>query len=31
VHTLHDPVDYKLRDIGRYRLDSRPPEPTPYS
>ncbi|HEY9068066.1 MAG TPA: acyl-CoA dehydrogenase family protein [Burkholderiaceae bacterium] len=31
VHTLHDPVDYKLRDIGRYRLDGRPPEPTPYS
>lgn len=31
VHTLHDPVDYKLRDIGRYRLDGRLPEPTPYS
>ena len=31
VHTLHDPVDYKLRDVGRYRLEARIPEPTPYS
>ncbi len=31
VHTLHDPVDQKLRDIGRYRLDDRSPDPTPYS
>lgn len=31
VHTLHDPVDYKLRDIGRYRLDGRAPDLTPYS
>ncbi len=31
VHTLHDPVDYKLRDIGRYRLEGRAPDPTPYS
>jgi alkylation response protein AidB-like acyl-CoA dehydrogenase len=31
VHTLHDPVDYKLRDIGRYQLDGRVPEPTAYS
>lgn len=31
VHTLHDPIDYKLRDIGRYLLDARVPEPTPYS
>ncbi len=31
VHTLHDPIDYKLRDIGRYVLDGRIPEPTPYS
>jgi alkylation response protein AidB-like acyl-CoA dehydrogenase len=31
VHTLHDPVDYKLRDLGRYALDGRVPEPTPYS
>jgi alkylation response protein AidB-like acyl-CoA dehydrogenase len=31
VHTLHDPVDYKLRDIGRWQLLGQPPEPTPYS
>ncbi|QJE02437.1 monooxygenase [Massilia forsythiae] len=31
VHTLHDPVDYKLRDLGRFALDGRLPEPTPYS
>ncbi|MDB5754431.1 MAG: monooxygenase, partial [Massilia sp.] len=31
VHTLHDPIDYKLRDLGRYALDGRVPEPTAYS
>ena len=31
VHTLHDPIDYKLRDLGRYLLDGQFPEPTPYS
>jgi alkylation response protein AidB-like acyl-CoA dehydrogenase len=31
VHTLHDPVDYKLRDLGRHALDGRLPDPTPYS
>ncbi|MFT3956061.1 MAG: acyl-CoA dehydrogenase family protein [Piscinibacter sp.] len=31
VHTLHDPVDYKLRDIGRFRLEGRVPEPGSYS
>jgi alkylation response protein AidB-like acyl-CoA dehydrogenase len=31
VHTLHDPIDYKYRDIGRYLLDGQYPEPTPYS
>jgi alkylation response protein AidB-like acyl-CoA dehydrogenase len=31
VHTLHDPVDYKLRDLGRYALDGTVPEPTAYS
>lgn len=31
VHTLHDPVDYKLREIGRHLLDGVPPEPTSYS
>jgi alkylation response protein AidB-like acyl-CoA dehydrogenase len=31
VHTLHDPVDYKLRDLGRFALDGSFPEPTAYS
>ncbi|MDY7537462.1 acyl-CoA dehydrogenase family protein [Undibacterium sp. 5I1] len=31
VHTLHDPIDYKLRDLGRYVLSGSLPEPTPYS
>lgn len=31
THTLHDPIDYKLRDIGRYALERRLPEPTLYS
>lgn len=31
THTLHDPVDYKLRDIGRYALEGTLPEPTLYS
>jgi len=31
VHTLHDPVDYKLRDLGRYQLEGRIPDPTSYS
>lgn len=31
VHTLHDPVDYKIRDLGRYALDGAVPEPTAYS
>jgi alkylation response protein AidB-like acyl-CoA dehydrogenase len=31
VHTLHDPVDYKLRDIGRHALDGTLPEPTAYA
>ncbi|NHZ96702.1 acyl-CoA dehydrogenase family protein [Massilia sp. CCM 8734] len=31
VHTLHDPIDYKLRDLGRYVLDGSVPEPTAYS
>ena len=31
VHTLHDPVDYKLRDLGRFRLEGRIPDPTSYS
>jgi alkylation response protein AidB-like acyl-CoA dehydrogenase len=31
VHTLHDPVDYKLRDLGRHALLGDFPVPTPYS
>ncbi|MET0312371.1 MAG: acyl-CoA dehydrogenase family protein [Burkholderiaceae bacterium] len=31
THTLHDPIDYKLRDIGRWALERRLPEPTLYS
>jgi alkylation response protein AidB-like acyl-CoA dehydrogenase len=31
VHTLHDPVDYKLRDVGRHALLGEFPVPTPYS
>lgn len=31
VHTLHDPIDYKLRDLGRYALNGALPEPTAYS
>jgi alkylation response protein AidB-like acyl-CoA dehydrogenase len=31
VHTLHDPVDYKVRDLGRYALSGTLPEPSPYS
>jgi alkylation response protein AidB-like acyl-CoA dehydrogenase len=31
VHTLHDPVDYKLRDLGRHALTGVHPEPTAYS
>lgn len=31
VHTLHDPIDYKLRDLGRHALEGRHPDPTPYS
>jgi alkylation response protein AidB-like acyl-CoA dehydrogenase len=31
VHTLHDPIDYKLRDLGRYLLEGEFPEPTSYT
>jgi alkylation response protein AidB-like acyl-CoA dehydrogenase len=31
VHTLHDPVDYKLRDLGRFALEGTLPAPTAYS
>jgi len=31
VHTLHDPVDYKLRDLGDWVLNQHLPEPSFYS
>ncbi|MAM57411.1 MAG: monooxygenase [Salinicola sp.] len=31
THTLHDPVDYKIRDLGRWALNRHFPEPTAYS
>ena len=31
THTLHDPIDYKLRDLGRWALLGQYPEPTAYS
>jgi len=31
THTLHDPVDYKLRDLGAYALAGKPPTPSFYS
>ncbi|QUP54695.1 acyl-CoA dehydrogenase [Ralstonia syzygii] len=31
THTLHDPLDYKLRAIGRYALEGILPEATLYS
>jgi alkylation response protein AidB-like acyl-CoA dehydrogenase len=31
VHTLHDPIDYKYRDLGRFALQGTLPEPSAYS
>jgi alkylation response protein AidB-like acyl-CoA dehydrogenase len=31
VHTLHDPFDYKLRELGDWRLNGRLPTPSFYS
>lgn len=31
THTLHDPLDYKLRDLGRWALKGEYPTPTSYS
>jgi alkylation response protein AidB-like acyl-CoA dehydrogenase len=31
THTLHDPVDYKLRELGQWALSERLPTPTFYS
>lgn len=31
THTLHDPVDYKIRDLGNYTLNNIYPEISAYS
>ena len=31
VHTLHDPLDYKVRDIGNWVVSGVPPTPSLYS
>jgi len=31
THSLHDPVDYKLRDLGEWVLNAKPPTPSFYS
>ncbi|HSC84132.1 MAG TPA: acyl-CoA dehydrogenase family protein [Pseudomonas sp.] len=31
VHTLHDPLDYKVRDIGNWVINGVPPTPSLYS
>lgn len=31
THTLHDPVDYKIRELGRFALSEQLPEPSFYS
>ena len=31
THPLHDPIDYKLKDIGRWLLSGAAPEPGAYS
>ena len=31
VHTLHDPADYKLRELGDWALNGRHPKPSFYS
>ena len=30
VHTLHDPLDYKVRDLGNWLVNGKVPEPSPY-
>lgn len=30
THTLHDPVAYKLNELGRYYLNGKEPAPSPY-
>lgn len=31
VHTLHDPLDYKVRDIGNWLVNAAPPTPSLYA
>ena len=31
THTLHDPVDYKLHELGQWSLNDNPPTPSFYS
>ncbi|KMZ12082.1 Acyl-CoA dehydrogenase putative dibenzothiophene desulfurization enzyme [Candidatus Burkholderia humilis] len=31
VHTLHDPIDYKMRELGDWALNARKPKPSFYS
>lgn len=31
THTLHDPLDYKIKELGEWALNNRYPEPTFYS
>jgi alkylation response protein AidB-like acyl-CoA dehydrogenase len=31
THTLHDPIEYKIRDLGNWALNDQLPEITPYS
>lgn len=31
THTLHDPLDYKLRELGSWALERKPPPPSFYS
>ena len=31
THSLHDPLDYKLRDVGHWLLSGEPPQPSIYS
>ncbi|GAB5096626.1 acyl-CoA dehydrogenase family protein [Caballeronia sp. HLA56] len=31
VHTLHDPIDYKVRELGEWALNGRMPTPSFYS
>jgi alkylation response protein AidB-like acyl-CoA dehydrogenase len=31
THSLHDPLDYKLNDLGEWFLNNRAPKPSFYS